>query len=78
METKEINFTMDGGDVYVTAEITLEKLQAILDKIIGFAEKTNQATGEGIVQNDDCNIEASSLLADIWDDIIKPVVRYKD
>jgi len=72
---KEIKFTIYNGDTEVVLEVTQDKLEAILEKIIDFAKQNNQVSGEGIAQNDDCNIYASSLLGDIWDDILKPTTK---
>ena len=74
---KEEKFILSSGQE-VTLQITQEKLEAVLQEIIKFAKKTNQVTGEGMAQNDDCNIYASSVLGDIWDDILKPKIVYED
>lgn len=75
---KEIKFKIYDGDCEVTIEVTQEKLEAIFMKIVDFAKKTGQVSGEGIGQDDDCQIESPVLLGDIWDDIIKPETEWKD
>jgi len=74
---ENIKFTIN-DNTEVTIEVTQEKLKTTLEKIIEFAKKTNQVSGEGIAQDDDCNIYASNLLGEIWDDILKPEVNYED
>lgn len=74
---KEIKFDIYDGDATVTIELTQEKLEEVFEKVLAFAKKTGQFSGEGIAQNDDCNIYASSVLGEIWDDIIKPKEEWK-
>jgi len=63
-----------GGNLY-SINYSPETADEILDKIIAWMEHKDHyasAHGEGIMQNDECIIDAPNLIADIVDDILKP------
>ena len=60
---REIKFY---GETY-TFEETPEAKDAIYEKILKWIEKHNASCWEMIGQNDDCQIDASSLIGDIVD-----------
>lgn len=66
----EKTFTIYRGNCTVTVEVTQEKKDKIFEAILKWCEKYNCTSGEKLCQNDDCNIEAPNLLADIIDDIM--------
>jgi hypothetical protein len=78
MKEKTIKFEIYDGDAEVTVEITEDKIEDIITKIIDFSKRTNQVTGEGFAQNEDCNIYSSDILGDIWDDVLKPKVIWNN
>ena len=51
------------------SEIEAEK---IINSILKWMENHNCSCGESLHQNDDCLIEAPSLVSDIIDNILKP------
>jgi hypothetical protein len=57
---------------------TQEKKDLIAEKIESWILKHGSSAthGEGIMQNDDCQIDAPELIADLVDDIIKPIVSF--
>ena len=74
---KKINI---GGNIYT---INFDKKTAgdILDKIVQWMEeKSHYAShsGEGIMQSDECLIDAPVLISDIVDDFLKPELTGED
>lgn len=69
--TKEIRI----GDCLYSIQYTPESANEILDKVIEWMQHKNHyasAHGEGIMQSDDCLIDAPQLIANIVDKILKP------
>ena len=63
-----------GGSVY-EINYTQESADAILDKIIKWMEHPSHyasSHGEGIMQDDNCLIDAPELIASIVDEILMP------
>jgi hypothetical protein len=58
----------------IVIEWTQEKKDKVAEKIEQWIRERGSAAcfGEGIMQNDDCQIEAAPLIADLVDDIIEP------
>lgn len=69
MKRKLVSFRID--DYVVEYFETPELIKAIYDKIIKYYKTHENFSGEGIMQSDDCIIDAPSLLCDIADDLIK-------
>jgi len=61
-------------------EWTQDKKNKVCQKIENWIiEHGSSATsGEGIAQDDDCQIDAPNLIGDLVDDIIKPEVEDED
>lgn len=76
--TTTYNFTIYDGDLKVEAEITDEKKDAIVDRIMEFCEQHNCICGESGMQNDDFQIYAPVLISGILDDIIRFKTEWKD
>jgi hypothetical protein len=70
--TKEIKIGNYWKTIY-EVNYSPEVAQKVLDKIIEWMGEHSAAhSGEGIMQNDDCLIDAPELISDIIDDILKP------
>ena len=52
--------------------------QAVFDRVIAYFKKHDAWDGESVFQRDDPLIDASNVLADIADNIIKFDVEYKE
>jgi hypothetical protein len=65
-------------DSIVTYDASPEMMQAVFRKLIqDFYQKNEAYSGESIMQNDGPQIDASIVLADIADDIIKFKLEWK-
>lgn len=61
------------GDYKYEIQYSPEVADAVLNKIIEWMGKHSASShGEGIMQDDNCQIYAPELIADIVDDILKP------
>lgn len=63
------------GDNFYYIKYTEEAASEIIDKIIAWMEESSHYaahSGEGIMQGDNCIIDAPELIADIIDNILKP------
>ncbi len=68
---KEIKIGSNKYNIEYSSSVAID----VLNKIIAWMEmKDHYAShsGEGIMQNDDCIIDAPELISDIIDDILKP------
>lgn len=72
----KIEFDIYDGNVKVSVDITEEKKQLIVDRILQYCKDENCVSGEKLHQNDDCIINAPDVLSDIIDNILK--FEYKD
>lgn len=63
-------FKIHDGDLKVQVEITEEKKNAIVARILKFCKEYNCISGETLQQSDRCIIEAPEVLSDIIDDIM--------
>jgi hypothetical protein len=63
-------FKIYGGDVSVIVNVTDEKKTEVFNAILKWCEVHNCTSGEHLCQNDECNINAPILIADIIDDIL--------
>tara|TARA_R110000782_G_scaffold266006_1_gene360170 strand:- start:371 stop:592 length:222 start_codon:yes stop_codon:yes gene_type:complete len=73
-----MEWTMYDGDVKVTLEVTQEKKDAILERIIEYCKENECTSGESLHQNDNCLIDAPNVLSDIIDDILDFKTEYQD
>lgn len=73
----KINFKIYDDEVNVSVEITEEKKQLIVDRILQYCKEYNCVSGETLHQNDNCIIYAPVVLSDIIDDILKFDVSYE-
>ena len=55
-----------------------ETKQAVFEKVIGFFAEYQSFSGESVMQNDDTQINAPALLAEIADEILHFNVEWKD
>jgi len=62
----------------ITINWTPEKKDAVCAEIEKWIIKYGAYSGEKLMQDDDCQIEAPVLLADLVDDIIEPDYNYDD
>lgn len=65
-------FILYDGDLKVQIEITEEKKNAIVDRILEYCKKHDCISGETLHQDDDCIIYAPDVLSDIIDNILQP------
>ena len=59
------SFKIYGGDYDVSYEMTEEKKNKIINKIIEYAKEHNCISAEHLMQDDKCMIDSYSLMADI-------------
>lgn len=71
-------FTIYGGDVKVSVDITEEKKDQIVEAVLKWCIEHECTSGEMLCQDDDCIIDAPELLSDIIDDILKFETRYPE
>lgn len=71
---KEIKFKYST----VKVEITEEKKDAIIERILQYCKENKCTSGEKLHQDDDCIIDAPCVLSDIIDDILKFEIEYDD
>lgn len=64
------------GDGEITINITDEKKDLILERIIKYCKEHDCYCGETLHQSDDCLIYAPDVLSDIIDNILKPEVKW--
>lgn len=67
--------TIKIGQSLYNIEYSQEAADRALHKILDWMQEPSHYAsrcGEGIMQNDDCLIDAPELIADIVDDILKP------
>lgn len=76
MEIRE--FKIYDGDCTVRLEITEEKKNQILERVLQFCQETECTAGEVLHQSDTCNIAAPSVLSDIIDNILKFETKFVD
>lgn len=67
----EKSFKIYGGETEVKYQVSEANSAEVIEAIINWCEKYNAWGGEGIYGNDDCLIEAPSLISHIVDDILK-------
>lgn len=65
-------FTIYNGDLKVEVEITDEKKDLIINRILDFCKEHDCVCGESGMQDDDFQIYAPNLIAGILDDILQP------
>lgn len=68
---------MYNGDMIAEYEDTPELKEAVFNKLLTWFSKVSASTGESM-QNDDFNIEAPEIMAEILDDIIKFKTTWKN
>lgn len=61
------NFKIYDGEFEVNYEMTEEKKNKIIDKIIEFAKEHNCISGEHLMQDDDCIIDSPVLVSNIME-----------
>lgn len=66
-----IEFTIYDGDLEVKVEITEEKKNAIIERLLTYCKRHECISGEVLHQSDNCIIDAPIVLSDIIDDILK-------
>lgn len=66
----KVQLKMYDGDMIAEYEETPELKDAVFNKLINWFQKNSAHSGEAM-QNDNFNIEAPEIMADILDDIIK-------
>jgi len=59
------------GNIDVTVNITQEKKDAILERILQYCKDENCVDGETLHQSDECILNAPDVLSDIIDNILK-------
>ena len=64
-------FPIYDGEFIYEYEITPEKKDAIVNRILEYCVANNCVNGETLHQSDDCLIDAPNVLSDIIDDIIE-------
>ncbi len=64
-------FTIFDGSNKVEYNDTLLAQNRMLAKIIDYCKRNNCCSGESLMQDDDCILEAPKLLSDIIDNILK-------
>lgn len=74
---KLIEFELYDGGMEVKLEITEDKKNAVIERILEYCKEYNCTSGEHLQQNDDCLIEASQVLSEIIDDILKFETNWK-
>lgn len=67
----EKEFTIYDGDLKVKVNITDEKKDKIVERILQYCKENNCVEGETLHQSDDCLLEAPGVLSDIIDDIME-------
>lgn len=75
---EKIKFQIYDGDVEVSVDITEEKKNLIVERILQYCKDENCISGETLHQNDNCIINAPVVLSDIIDNILKFETRYED
>jgi len=65
-----VEFDLYDGDMKVKIEITEEKKNAIVARILDYIKTYNCTSGEKLHQDDDCIMYAPEVLSDIIDDIL--------
>ena len=61
----------------VSVDLTEDKKNAIVERVLAYYKEHEAFDGEVICQNDDCIIDATGVLADIADNILKFEVEYE-
>lgn len=64
-------FDIYGGDLKVKVDITDEKKDKIIERILQYCKENNCVDGETLHQSDNCLLDAPNVLSDIIDNIIK-------
>lgn len=64
-------FDIYGGDLKVKVDITDEKKDKIVERILQYCKENNCVDGETLHQSDNCLLDAPNVLSDIIDNIIK-------
>jgi len=60
-------FLLYNGDLKITYEITDEKKNKIINKIIEYVKKNDCTDGEHLFQDDNCLLDAPELVSDLLD-----------
>jgi len=68
---EKLEFELYDGELKVSLLITEEKKNAVIQRIIQYCIENDCVDGEVLHQNDECLIEAPSVLSDIIDDILE-------
>ena len=68
---EKLDFELYDGELKVSLLITEEKKNAVMQRIIQYCIEHNCIDGEVLHQNDECLIEAPSVLSDIIDNILE-------
>lgn len=63
-------FNLYGGDLKVKVDITDEKKDKIIERILQYCKENNCIDGETLHQSDNCLLDAPNVLSDIIDNII--------
>jgi hypothetical protein len=63
-------FNLYGGDLKVKVDITDEKKDKIIERILQYCKENNCINGETLHQSDNCLLDAPNVLSDIIDNII--------
>ena len=71
-------FDLYGGDLKVKVDITDEKKDKIVERILQYCKENNCVDGETLHQSDNCLLDAPNVLSDIIDNIINFETEWKD
>lgn len=67
----EKEFTIYDGNLKVKVNITDEKKDKIIERILQYCKENNCVDGETLHQSDNCLLDAPNVLSDIIDDIME-------
>lgn len=67
----------DVDDMTVRMHVSAEMKEEVFKRVLDFYKKHESWSGESVMQRDAPQIDAAPFLADLVDEVLKPVVEYR-